>query len=316
MLKKNYLIFFSRFYQSDASTVRENEGTGIGLALTQELVDLMNGTIEVKSTLDKGSEFNVLIPITRKAPASKQVEIDRLPQPLINKAKRSFKESPEPNSELPLLLIIEDNMDVAHYLKTCLTNKYETIHAKNGIEGIEMALEKIPDIIISDVMMPGKDGFEVCETLKSDERTDHIPIIILTAKASVKDRITGLSHGADAYLAKPFNKEELFTRLDQLVSIRKKLIHKIQKEGFNTLLNKRTKNPKLQFLKKIVKLIHKDIGDSGFGSEDLAAKLLVSESQIYRKIKAITGKSTAVYIRSIPTAIRQRSINKYKQNSF
>lgn len=148
-------------------------------------------------------------------------------------------------------------------------------------------------------MMPGKDGFEVCETLKSDERTDHIPIIMLTAKASIKDRITGLAHGADAYLAKPFNKEELFTRLDQLVNVRKKLISKIQKEGFNTLLKKRTNNPKLQFLQKIVKLIHEDISNSDFGSENLAKKLLISESQIYRKIKAITGKSTAVYIRSI-----------------
>ncbi len=134
------------------------------------------------------------------------------------------------------MLIIEDNVDVAHYLKTCLNSKYETMHAINGMTGIEMALENIPDIIISDVMMPGKDGFEVCETLKSDERTDHIPIIILTAKATFEDRLKGLSFGADAYLAKPFIKEELFTRLDQLVSIRKKLINKIQKEGFNTLL--------------------------------------------------------------------------------
>jgi signal transduction histidine kinase/ligand-binding sensor domain-containing protein/CheY-like chemotaxis protein/AraC-like DNA-binding protein len=290
---------FSRFYQTDASTVRESEGTGIGLALTKELVELMNGTIKAKSSLDKGSEFSVLIPVTRKAPVTKQVQMGNVSHPLVTKPVRKPEQSLELNSELPLVLIIEDNLDVAHYLKTCLKNKYETIHAINGTDGIEMALERIPDIIISDVMMPGKDGFEVCEALKSDERTDHIPIIILTAKASVEDRIKGLSHGADAYLAKPFNKEELFTRLDQLVSIRKKLVGKIQKEGFNTLLKKRTKNPKLQFLKKVIKLIHKEIGDSSFGSEELAKKLLISESQIYRKIKAITGKSTAVYIRSI-----------------
>jgi len=188
---------------------------------------------------------------------------------------------------------------VAHYLKTCLHHRYETLHASNGIKGVEIALEKIPDIIISDVMMPGMDGFEACKILKSDARTDHIPIIMLTAKATIEDKLKGLSRGADAYLVKPFNKEELYTRLEQLILLRKKLIHKIQKEGANVLLKKRTKNPKLQFLQKIVHLIHQDISDSNFGSDALAKKLLVSESQIYRKIRAITGKSTAVYIRSI-----------------
>ena len=291
---------FNRFYQTDASTVRENEGTGIGLALTKELVELMKGTIKAKSILNKGSEFSLMIPVTRKSPSPKNVKTGNIAHTsLSNKLSIQTEQTIETDSELPLVLIIEDNKDVAHYLKTCLEKKYKTIHAINGVLGIEMALEKIPDIIISDVMMPGKDGFEVCETLKSDERTDHIPIIILTAKATIEDRLTGLSHGADAYLAKPFNKEELFTRLDQLVLIRKKLISKIQKEGFNTLLKKRTKNPKIQFLKKIERLIHEDISNSNFGSEALAKKLLVSESQVYRKIKAITGKSTAVYIRSI-----------------
>jgi YesN/AraC family two-component response regulator len=147
-------------------------------------------------------------------------------------------------------------------------------------------------------MMPEKDGFEVCKTLKSDERTDHIPIIILTAKVSTENRLTGLSHGADAYLAKPFNKTELFTRLDQLVLIRKKLISKIQKEGTHFLLQKRTKNPKLQFLQKTIKIIHDNISNSKFGSDDLAKELLISESQLYRKVKALTEKSTAVFIRS------------------
>ena len=105
---------------------------------------------------------------------------------------------------MPLALIIEDNADVVHYLKSCLEKQYQTLHAINGQIGIEMAFEKIPDVIICDVMMPEKDGFEVCATLKTDQRTDHIPIIILTAKVTMQDRLTGLSHGADAYLAKPF----------------------------------------------------------------------------------------------------------------
>ena len=291
---------FNRFYQADASTIRKKGGTGIGLALTKELVDLMKGRIEAISTIDEGSEFTVLIPVSTKAPIAKDIQPGKVPHASIsNKFTGSSKQIPGADSELPLVLIIEDNMDVVHYLETCLRNRYETMHAGNGIEGIQMALENIPDIIISDVMMPGKDGFEVCETLKSDERTDHIPIIILTAKATYEDRLKGLSFGADAYLAKPFIKEELFTRLDQLVSVRKKLIIKIQKEGFNTLLKKRTLNPKLLFLQKVEKLIHEDLGNSDFGPVELAKKLLISESQLYRKAKAITGKSPAIFIRSV-----------------
>ena len=291
---------FNRFYQTDASTIRKSGGTGIGLALTKELVELMKGTIEVKSSIDEGSEFSFMIPVTRNAVISEHVELTKVPQTnILNISAAHPEPSPGLDSGLPVVLIIEDNMDVVHYLNTCLKNKYETVHAINGSVGIEVALEKIPDIIISDVMMPEKDGFEVCETLKSDERTDHIPIIILTAKVTFEDRLKGLSHGADAYLAKPFNKEELLTRLDQLVSNRKKLIRKIQKEGVHALLKKRTKNPKLQFLQKVEKLIHEDITNSEFGSVDLAKKLLISDSQLYRKIKAITGRSTAVFIRSI-----------------
>ena len=165
--------------------------------------------------------------------------------------------------------------------------------------GIETAFEYIPDIIISDVMMPGKDGFEVCATLKADERTDHIPIVLLTAKVTMEDRLTGLSHGADAYLAKPFNEKELFIRLDQLVLLRKRLIEKIQKDGLKTFLNKQVESPETKFLQKVVQFINDDISNSALGSSDLANKLHLSESQIYRKLKAITDKSTAIFIRSI-----------------
>ena len=291
---------FNRFYQSEASLSREGKGTGIGLALTKELVDLLKGTIEVKSTLNTGSEFTIMIPVTRNAPVSKNVQIGNsaqtsiLSEPVISEALIL-----ETDSGLPLVLIIEDNMDVAYYLKTCLADKYENLHAVNGIVGIEMALEKIPDIIISDVMMPGKDGFEVCQALKTDERTDHIPIIILTAKVTTEDRMTGLAHGADAYLTKPFNKKELFIRLDQLVLVRKKLIDKIKKEGFIKFLNNRAENPETKFLQKVIIVVDEEISNSTFGASDLASKLNLSESQIYKKLKAITDKSTAVFIRSI-----------------
>jgi len=260
----------------------------------------MNGTIDVESTLGKGSTFTVQIPVTNNA--LKTVDAKITVEPPIKKTANISKTEPsflDETSTLPLALIIEDNEDVAHYLKTCLKGKYQTMHASNGDMGIEMAIEDIPDIIISDVMMPGKDGFEVCTTLKADERTDHIPIILLTAKVTTEDRLTGLSHGADAYLAKPFNEKELFIRLDQLVLLRKKLVAKIQKDGLNNFLNKRAESPESKFLQKVKQFVNKDISNSDFGSSDLADKLHLSESQIYRKLKAITDKSTAVFIRSI-----------------
>jgi DNA-binding response OmpR family regulator len=203
------------------------------------------------------------------------------------------------NSELPIVLIIEDNEDVAQYLKICLQEKHHVLYAKDGIIGLEMAYERIPDIIISDVMMPGKDGLEVCSILKKDERTDHIPVILLTAKATLQDRISGLSHGADAYLTKPFSKIELFTRLDQLMLLRKNLIKRVQNDSYVQLLKKQIEGAEASFLKKVIKQIHEHMNDHSFGSAQLAHKLQFSESQVYRKLKAISGKSTAVFIRSV-----------------
>jgi len=172
-----------------------------------------------------------------------------------------------------------------------------------------MAFEKVPDIVICDVMMPVKDGFEVCSTLKSDERTDHIPIILLTAKAAVKDRLTGLSCGADGYLTKPFIKAELLTRIDQLILLRKKMMHKIENDNFSQFLKNRAENPETRFLQKIIKIIHDEISNHSFGSSlHLSHKMHLSESQIYRKLKAITGKSTAVFIRSVRLQMAKKMI--------
>jgi signal transduction histidine kinase/DNA-binding response OmpR family regulator len=291
---------FDRFYQV-SDTSGKQEGTGIGLSLTKGFVTLMNGTISVESTLNKGSTFMVQIPVTNKAVKSDQAKIT-IEQPIKLAALAAQEENihtSESQSELPLVLIIEDNEDVAHYLKTCLKEKYQTIYALNGEVGIQMAYEHIPDIIISDVMMPVKDGYEVCATLKSDERTDHIPIILLTAKVTTKDRLTGLTHGADAYLAKPFIKEELFTRLNQLILVRNKLIGKLEKNGLSSLLKEKVENPQTKFLKQVIKIIHENLDKPDFGSLQLAKEMRLSESQIYRKLKSITDKSTAIFIRSI-----------------
>ncbi|PCJ97151.1 MAG: hypothetical protein COA50_05800 [Flavobacteriaceae bacterium] len=290
---------FDRFYQVDNSSTKEKEGTGIGLSLVKEFVTLMNGTIDVESTLGNGSTFIVRIPKTNTAVKTVDAQIKVLTSVDIKQSVSTTKQGFINDTKLPLVLIIEDNEDVAYYLKTCLNGKYQALHALNGDMGIKMALEHIPDIIISDVMMPGKDGFEVCATLKTNELTDHIPIIMLTAKATDKDRVIGLSHGADAYLAKPFVKAELFTRLDQLVSLRQKMLRKFENNGFSKILKKKTTSPETKFLQKAIIIIHEQIDDSSFGATQLAFKLHLSESQVYRKLKAITDKSTAVFVRSI-----------------
>ena len=290
---------FDRFYQASNSSSGEEKGSGLGLALSKEFVELLGGNIEVSSEVKKGCTFIITFPISNKAKLVQEntieMENQMLSSPIAPEPEQQFKT----DSGLPLVLIIEDNEDVAFYLKKCLAGKYESLHAKNGIEGIEMACHRIPDIIISDVMMPGKDGFAVCETLKTDELTDHIPIIMLTAKATIQDRLTGLSHGADAYLTKPFVKAELFTRLDQLILSRSKLRKKFENSGFSNILNKRSADPETKFLQKVVKAIHENISNHSFGAVQLAHELGLSESQVYRKLKAISGKSTAVFIRSI-----------------
>ncbi len=290
---------FDKIYQINNSLFRKSERTGIRLSLVKELVALLNGTITVKNTRTEGSAFLLEIPISQKATKK---EIDKTtiiaPSPIASSFK-SDKNILSEDSELPLILIIENNEDVAQYLKTCLHSKYRTIHAQNGQIGIDMALKTIPNVIISDVMIPKKNGIEVCETIKTDERTDHIPFIMLITKATTKDKLTGISKGADAYLPKSFLKTELFTHLDQLIALQKKKIQKFDNDQLGKLLKKKVTDPETKFLQKTIQFIHSDIGNPNFGTSQLASKLLLSESQVYRKLKAISGKSTAVFIRSI-----------------
>ncbi|MBC3757221.1 response regulator [Hyunsoonleella sp. SJ7] len=293
---------FEKFYQVKNYTSPQFKGTGIGLALTKELVKLMGGQIKVNSEEGKGSEFTVTLPISNQAHIStKKVEVHAESSASLAKATIADDQNvPIPIDEKSAIaLIIEDNKDVAYYLKTCLEKDYKILLAEDGEKGIEIAKTYIPDIIISDVMMPKKNGFEVCATLKTELVTNHIPIILLTAKASDKDRIEGLTHGADAYLVKPFNKKELFARIGQLIQLRKTMIEKFSQEDFRAFIERKDKEPQTLFIQQVVKLVNTSLDDSDFDSAKLAEKMHLSESQLYRKIKATTNRSTAVFIRSI-----------------
>jgi len=305
--KKAQAHIFDRFYQVEGYNTG---GTGIGLSLTKEIVELMHGTIIVQSKLHKGTEFIIHIPIYRKAKFIKKVVIQH---PIIfeeNKTKNIETHHKLPH-DTPLLLIIEDNRDVADYIASGLYPQYEIIFAYNGQKGIEKALNNIPDLIITDLMMPVADGFEVCDILKNDEKTSHIPIIMLTARSMEKDKIKGLAHGADAYLTKPFNQNELFVRIEQMILLRKRIQDKYQKTGFTL---EKSDSKEIIFIQKCIKEIHNHLDQENFKSAQLAYSIHLSESQLYRKIKAITNLSTAIFIREVRLEMGKEMLQKSNLN--
>lgn len=290
---------FDRFYQADDSLTRKGEGTGIGLALTKELVDLMDGEISVTSELGQGTVFKIWLPITNKATKQKETSTETVVSWQEEEAFDTELPALE-NGDLPLLLLIEDNPDVVLYIQKLLQATYNVQVAANGQIGIDKAYEIIPDIIISDVMMPEKDGYEVCETLKGDERTSHIPIILLTAKATEEDRVEGLKYGADAYLTKPFNKEELQVRLEKLVALRRQLQAKYA-QHIQTSNNESAAAHPLEdeFLQKLRAAVEEKLDDADFGVPELAGAVHMSQMQVYRKLKALTDQTPSQLIRSI-----------------
>lgn len=294
---------FDRFYQADGSSTRKSGGTGVGLALTKKLVDLMEGTITVESTEGKGTLFTILLPITNEAPVKENGFHVSTPREVLSVSVSDKPRSSSllPEKEKPVLLLIEDNADIVIYITDLLEYSYTIVHARDGKEGIEIALNAIPDIVISDVMMPEVDGYEVCQTLKKDERSSHIPIILLTAKSTQEDRVKGLEVGADAYLVKPFHKEELFVRLEKLVALRKTL----QSSFAGTLsLNQKITNKKEPtlddlFLQKLYKVVAEKMDDPDLGVVHLCRAAKLSNTQVNRKLKALTGRTPSQFIRVI-----------------
>lgn len=294
---------FDRFYQTDDSPTRRGEGVGIGLALSRELVYLLKGEIKVDSELGTGTNFTLSLPISRKAPKNQIENLDLDDKmlgfkPPIAPLTGNAKAQPLILSDAPLALIIEDNPDVVRYLQSCLENDYNILTAHNGQTGVQTAIDTTPDIIISDVMMPEKNGYEVCDILKSDERTSHIPIILLTAKSDQDARLTGLRKGADAYLSKPFHQEELKVRLEQLIEIRRKLQERYANLNLEEM-NQLPSNVEDEFLRKVRQIVEANLSDSEFDIAQLCRAVGMSRSQLFRKLKALTGKSASLVIRSI-----------------
>jgi signal transduction histidine kinase/DNA-binding response OmpR family regulator len=290
---------FDRFYQDESSGEATIEGSGLGLSITKELVHLIQGEISVESKFGKGTTFKVVLPITKSAPLESQPEQKWIQEFTPEKqVKSKSKIKVKPADEIPSVLIVEDNADVLDYICSLLENEYQLSTAKNGIEGLANAVRIIPDIIISDIMMPEMDGIEMVKQLKADIRTSHIPVIMLTAIADMKSKIEGFSEGAEAYLTKPFNKEELFIRIKALIQLRKELQQKYAVPGISFSSKQSDQTREDSFMKRINEFFNQNIDNEEVAISDICEAMHMSRSQLYRKFRALTNRSVNDYFRS------------------
>lgn len=312
--KEDLANVFDRFYRVEGS---ETNGSGIGLALTKELVELHKGEIKVESSLGKGTTFYLKIPITLEGLPKSAMIVEA--QESMDSDEGHFETfttvsengSNRSKRDLPIALIVEDNEDLRSYVGDILEDQYEILLANDGEEGEKIAMSEIPDIIISDVMMPKKDGFAMCDALKTNSKTSHIPIILLTAKAGQDNKMQGLYQGADAYLTKPFASEELLVRIKNLIGLREKLWIRV-KETDGLLVDDLSLNSmEDEFLRKVFKVINEHLEDSSFSVELLASTVGFSRAQLHRKLKALTNKSANQLI----SEIRLNTAYKLLQNS-
>jgi signal transduction histidine kinase/ligand-binding sensor domain-containing protein/DNA-binding response OmpR family regulator len=336
---------FDRFYQVDSSQTREHEGTGIGLALTKELVELHHGHIRVTSEVgnpDKvgtgGSEFIVQLPVGREHLKDGEfIELDEKENVILTPHERGKNlpelidenilidsSSPpladpqndnEDDKDKTIILVVEDNADVREYIKDSLGNNFKIEEASNGELGVRKAEETIPDLIISDIMMPKMDGNELTRRIKNDERTSHIPVILLTAKSEQESKLEGLETGADDYLTKPFDTKELLIRIKNLINIRRKLQEKFS--GEKIIARKVEKKLSIldeRFLSKVLEVAEKHLSEESFSIEEFGNEVGMGRVQLHRKLKALTGKSPSLYLRSVRLAKAKKMIEEKQGN--
>jgi signal transduction histidine kinase/DNA-binding response OmpR family regulator/streptogramin lyase len=317
---------FDRFYQVDSSQTRVQQGTGIGLSLTKELVELHNGTISVESREEEWTEVTVTLPLGKEHLLPEEIveagdstlESKILVEDEDTITSSSFEKSlPEDfDKDKTIILVVEDNTDVREYIKESLGEDYQVEEAANGEQGLRKAENIIPDLIISDIMMPKMDGNELSRILKNDEKTSHIPIILLTAKTEQDSKIEGLATGADDYLVKPFDTEELQIRIKNIIENRRKLQKKFREGEFVSARGKEKKLSRIdeRFMNKIMEVIQQHISEEDFSIEVFGNEVGMSRSQLHRKLKALSGKSASRYIRSVRLARAKKMIDDQNGN--
>ena len=309
---------FERYYQVNTDNQHSGTGTGIGLSLVHELIELFNGKISVTSTVGKGTQFKILLPITRRAPLINQEQyviqanIQSISTPVTDEALWELNES---SAGDPDVLIIEDNADVQRYLKICLGDLYQLHFSSGGAEGLKKAIDNVPDLILSDVMMPGIDGITLSKELKKNPATSHIPIILLSARADVASKVAGLESGADAYLTKPFDKDELRAQIQNLLD-RFKEFHAryANPEKLETSPVNESVAVEDEFITRVRNVVHEHLDDADFSVHDLERKVFLSRSQLHKKLKALTGLSAMQFVSRIRLSIAREKLMKNGQS--
>ena len=304
---------FEHFYKINP----DSEGSGIGLALVQALVASHNGTISVESTEGEGTTFVIRLPFSQEQVSAKAVydsnyietHLDLLPSLPASAEKLKLPTASPSAPEKPTVLIVEDNEDMRQFIRYILSDSYNLIEAENGEEGFEVAKKHLPDVVISDVMMPKTDGFDLCQLLKTNVATNHIPVILLTAYALDEQKQVGFESGADAYISKPFNVKLLKTRVRKLIENRKKI-----RESFSNFLLNETKQETLgkieqQFITDFTQYVENSIANPELNIDEIADALGLSRSNLYRKIKSLTDYSPNELIRTIRVKYAKQLLN-------
>jgi len=302
--KNEQANIFSPFYQLKNDGEEGQPGTGLGLSLVSELVRLYGGTITLRSELNEGTCIDVLLPILEptKVPESSQQLISERVDKVITAAEETLPAIDAIGDEQDSILIVEDNTELRNFIASGFRHQFTILSATNGEEGYDMATVHIPDLIISDVMMPKVNGLDFTNNIKTDERTCHIPVILLTARADSASRIEGLKTGADDYLAKPFSMEELQVRVRNLLDLRRRLAENLRKE----LSSQPQAAPEAlelsldqKFIERVKSVIGANIGNSNFSVELLAAEMNLSRAQLFRKVKALISTTPSDLINDL-----------------
>jgi len=301
---------FDRFYQVDDSFTSNYGGTGIGLSLVKELVELHHGTIITQST-GKATVFKLQVPVNRDQytedeiieiiPKKEDVKSGEIPEELLVSDISSNESDQKPRQisyqEMPLILLIEDNSDMRQYIRDNLKDCYRLIEAEDGQQGWKLVHKNIPDLIVSDIMMPKMDGYQVCEKIKANVQTSHIPVILLTARAEIRDKIKGLETGADDYIPKPFSIEELNIRIKNLIEQRKHLRDRFSREALFGIKDIALTQHDEKFLQDTMEIINEYIDDPRLTVQKLGDTIGMSRMALHLKLKALTGQSPHSFIR-------------------